>query len=170
MDKISNITDTIRCPLPRKYKYKTILALIFQHLRPLSSPPFGRWCYRRSKVLNPDEGLLISSLVYRKHGLTPKKSQLLLTDAPRLLFVDPLTSRVQTEVKLNAKTRVEAVNLTRFTVCTVRVFFLPLFCFCFVFFLFLLFFCLSFYFSDFLLTFSLPLTLFLSQPLSLYNG
>lgn len=133
MDKISNIADTIRCPLPRQCKYKTILALIYQHLRPLSSPPFGRWCYRRSKVLNPDEGLLISSLVYRKHGLTPKKSQLLLTDGPRLLFVDPLTSRVQTEVKLNAKTRVEAVNLTRFTVCTVRIFFLLLFCFFLVF-------------------------------------
>jgi len=54
----------------------------------------GRW----NTVLTPGENEVFSSFIWKRKGLFSKSRQLLLTDSPRLLYLDPNTVEVKGEI------------------------------------------------------------------------
>jgi 3-phosphoinositide dependent protein kinase-1 len=66
--------------------------------------------------LGDQESLLYSGLVQKKRWLSVKKRQLLLTDRPRLIYLDPATMTQKGEIKFTADLRTEVINGQQFNI------------------------------------------------------
>jgi len=70
------------------------------------------------KFLQPDEVILESGLVWKRKGRSVKKRQLLLTNKPRILYVDLKKMVIKGEVPWSANLKPEAKNNVAFFIHT----------------------------------------------------
>lgn len=68
------------------------------------------------------ENILVSGLIYKRRKLSIKKRFLILTDTPRLFYIDPKTRELKGEVPWSKKLTVEVKNDVTWRVNTVRSF------------------------------------------------
>lgn len=81
---------------------------------------FLSWFSSRKDFIKESERVVRASLVNKKRRrFNVKKRQLLLTDAPRLIYVDPVTRKEMGTIEFNAITRVVAKDPSHFVIQTV---------------------------------------------------
>lgn len=66
-----------------------------------------------------NETILRQGFVYKKKGLFPRRRLLILTNIPRLIYIDPTTNVQKGEIIFQNITRCEARNFRQFYVHTV---------------------------------------------------
>lgn len=66
------------------------------------------------------ETILVSGLIYKRRKLSIKKRFMILTDTPRLIYIDPKTRELKGEVPWSRKLTVEVKNDVNWQVNTVR--------------------------------------------------
>lgn len=66
------------------------------------------------------EAILVSGLIYKRRKLSIKKRFMILTDTPRLIYIDPKTRELKGEVPWSRKLTVEVKNDVTWRVNTVR--------------------------------------------------
>lgn len=69
--------------------------------------------------LQPDEGIIHSGLVWKRKGLSIKKRRLLLTDTPRLIYIDEKRTEMKGEIPWSDQLRPELKNNANFWIHTV---------------------------------------------------
>ena len=73
-----------------------------------------------SRFLQPGEKILYAGLVIKRRALFARKRQLLLTDAPRLFYVDSAVMKMKKEIQWTAQLWAEVIDATTFYIHTVR--------------------------------------------------
>lgn len=66
------------------------------------------------------ESILVSGLIYKRRKLSIKKRFMILTDTPRIIYIDPKTRELKGEVPWSRKLTVEVKNDVTWRVNTVR--------------------------------------------------
>lgn len=91
----------------------------------------------RKQYLNDSEKVLRTGLVFKKRrAFNVKKRQLILTDAPRVVYVDPGTKKEKGQISLSEISKAAVKDSSHFIIFTVSLFSS---CFFFLFFVFVMF-------------------------------
>lgn len=91
------------------------------------SPQYGRYLCSwdiettRSRFLFQDELIIHTGLIWKKKGLFSKKRQLILTDRPRLFYVDPDQMEIKGEIPWSRSLLVEVKSNRKFNIVVVSV-------------------------------------------------
>lgn len=104
-------------PYPHKLIFEEDAALNEQALRrKMQEEESEKW----KKFLNPDEIILESGLVWKRKGRSVKKRELLLTNKPRIIYIDPKKMVMKGEVPWSTNLKPEAKNNVAWFIHTVK--------------------------------------------------
>ncbi len=80
------------------------------------------WYLCRSKFVEEDELIIYTSLVHKKKGLFSKKRQLILTDKPRFIFVEPDKLELKDSLPWNSFMKITPKTSKKFVIQTVYIY------------------------------------------------
>ncbi len=129
-DTLSRQTPPTIKPYPQKLIFEEDTAINEQSLRrKMQEEESERWCDAgcyvsntlRKKFLQPDEIILESGLVWKRKGRSVKKRELLLTNKPRIIYIDPKKMVLKGEVPWSSNLKPEAKNNVAWFIHTVSI-------------------------------------------------